>query len=71
MILYKVTTELKTTWWIKVLRFFHVKRKRLEFEIYLNYDGYNIGELLYSSVEKYKILDKEIPILPEEILKKP
>ncbi len=59
MILYKVTTELETSKWLKVLRFFRVKRKRTEFEICLNYDGYNIGELLYSSAGRYKILGKE------------
>jgi hypothetical protein len=59
MIIYKVTTELKTPWWVKVLRFFRVKKGRTEFEICLNYDGYNIGELLLSSAGQYKILGKE------------
>jgi hypothetical protein len=59
MVIYKVTTELKTYWWMKALRFCRIKKKRKEFEIYLNYDGYNIGELLLSSAGRYKILDKE------------
>ncbi len=32
MVTYKVTTELTTPWWLKVLRFFRIKKKREEFE---------------------------------------
>lgn len=59
MTIYKVTTELKTTWWVKLLRFLRIKKERVEFEICLNCGDYNIGELLYSSAGQYKILDKE------------
>lgn len=59
MTAYKVTTELKTTWWLKVLRFCRIKKKRTEFEIFLNHNGYQIGELLLSSTGRYKILAKE------------
>lgn len=55
MTVYKVTAELKTTWWLKVLRFCRIKKKRKEFEIYLNYNGYEVGDRLQS----LKILDKE------------
>jgi hypothetical protein len=60
MILYKVTTELKTSWWMKILRFLRVKKERTEFEICLNYGGYNIGDMLHSGISgKLKILEKE------------
>lgn len=55
MTLYKVTTELKTTWWMKALRFCRIKSKRTELEIYLNYNGYEVGDMIH----KLKILDKE------------
>ncbi len=60
MTAYKVTTELKTTWWLKVLRFCRIKKKRTEFEIFLNYNGYKIGDMIHSGIGgKLKILDKE------------
>lgn len=37
---YLVTTELKTTLWVRVCRFFKLNKKRKEFYITLNYDGY-------------------------------
>lgn len=55
MTIYKVTTELKTTWWLKVLRFCRIKSKRTEFEIFLNHNGYQIGGM----IESLKILEKE------------
>ena len=33
MVTYKVTTELKTSWWLKILRFFRLKSKREDFEL--------------------------------------
>ena len=58
MTIYKVTTELKTTWWLKVLRFCRVKKNRTEFEIFLNYNGYKVGDVIYSTTN-LKILEKE------------
>lgn len=58
MTIYKVTTELKTTWWLKVLRFCRIKKNRAEFEIFLNYNGYKIGDVIYSTTS-LKILEKE------------
>lgn len=55
MTVYKVTAELKTTWWLKALRFCRVKSKRTEFEIFLNHNGYQIGDM----IESLKILEKE------------
>ncbi len=55
MTIYRVTTELKTTWWLKVLRFCRIKKNRTEFEIFLNYNGYQIGGM----IESLKILEKE------------
>lgn len=37
---YLVTNELKTTLWVRFCRFFKLKKKREEFYITLNYDGY-------------------------------
>lgn len=63
MTIYKVTTELKTTWWLKALRSTlipHILRKknRKEFEIFLNYNGYKVGDVIRSTVH-LKIIDKE------------
>jgi hypothetical protein len=33
---YKVTLEIKTPWWLKLLRFFRIKEKRTDFELELN-----------------------------------
>jgi hypothetical protein len=58
MTIYKVTTELKTTWWLKLLRFCRVKKNRTEFEIFLNFNGFKIGDIIYS-ITNLKILEKE------------
>ena len=58
MTIYKVTTELKTTWWLKALRFCRIKKNRTEFEIFLNYNGYKVGDVIYSTTN-LKILEKE------------
>lgn len=55
MTIYKVTTELKTTWWLKVLRFCRIKSKRKVFQMYLNYNGYEVGDM----IDSLKILEKE------------
>ena len=43
---YKVTTELKTPWWLKLLRFFRIKDKRQEFEIVFKKDWFRIGDVI-------------------------
>ena len=43
MTTYTVTTELTTPWWLKLLRYFRLKKKRESFEIVLNWDRYNIN----------------------------
>lgn len=58
MTIYKVTTELKTTWWLKALRFCRVKKKRTEFEIFLNHNGFKIGDIIQGTTY-LKILEKE------------
>lgn len=45
---YLVTTELKTTWWMKFLRFIKLKPKRNEFFLMLGSDGFKSGEYLYA-----------------------
>lgn len=57
MIRYKVTTELKTVWWLKVLRFFRIKNKREEFELCFQHVGYEEGDILTTTNNsKIKIL---------------
>lgn len=46
---YTVTSELKTPWWLKILRFFRVKNKREDFTILLKYDGYKINDIILST----------------------
>lgn len=57
---YIVTAELKTSWWLKFLRFFRVKNKKEDFTILLNYDGYNINDIILatSKGEGLKILNR-------------
>jgi hypothetical protein len=54
---YLVTTELKTPWWLKLLRFFRIKNKREEFKIALDYSYYKKGDILLTgSYQKLIIL---------------
>lgn len=46
MVTYLVTTELKTFWWWKVLRFFRLKSKREEFEIVFTENYFKKGHIL-------------------------
>ena len=56
---YKVTTELKTPWWLRLLRFFHIKQKRQEFELLIGYEGFNRGDVLSSGFhQEILILEK-------------
>lgn len=43
---YKVTTELNTSFWTKVFRFFNLRKKRDEFEILSSYEGYKKNDIL-------------------------
>lgn len=58
---YTVTSELKTPWWLKLLRFFRIKNKREEFTILLKYDGYNINDIILatSKGKDLKVLNKK------------
>ena len=57
---YIVTTEVKTSWWLKILRFFRIKNKREDFTILLTYDGYNINDIILSTSKgvDLKVLNK-------------
>ena len=57
---YTVTTEVKTSWWLKILRFFRIKNKRECFTILLTYDGYNINDIILSTSKgvDLKVLNK-------------
>ncbi len=52
MVTYKVTSELKTPWWLKLLRFFRIKSKREEFYLYLDYKPFKKGEILRAGITK-------------------
>lgn len=43
---YIVSFELKTVWWKKVLRFFHLIPPRLDFAINVRYDLFNVGDVM-------------------------
>ncbi len=59
MITYKVTTELKTPWWLKLLRFFRIKNKREEFELQFDADWLRVGDILDNGSIDIKITDKK------------
>jgi len=46
MTVYKVTTELKTPWWLRLLRFFRVKDKRKDFELTFEKPWFKEGDIL-------------------------
>lgn len=43
---YKVTTELATSRWKKILRWFRIIKSREEFKIVLVYSHFNVGDVL-------------------------
>ena len=56
---YKITTELKTPWWLKLLRFLRLKERRQEFDLILGYDGFNKGDVLSNGFhQEMLILEK-------------
>jgi hypothetical protein len=56
---YKVTLELKTPWYIKALRFLSLKKKRVEFDLILSGDHYKAGDILTSIATEVLIIDKQ------------
>lgn len=54
MVTYNVTTELKTSLWLKLLRFLRIKSKRTDFEIVMSKDWYTKNEIV-SSGDGYNI----------------
>jgi len=59
MATYKVTTELKTPWWLKLLRFFHIKKKREWFEIAFHGGSFSSMDLLKSEKGTIKIIGRK------------
>lgn len=59
MTTYKVTTELKTPWWLKLLRFFRIKKKREEFEISFKKDWFRIGDIIDNGSVDIKIIGRK------------
>ena len=56
MTTYLVTTELKTPWWLKLLRFFRIKSKRQEFYITFVTTPYEPNEIIDTGNSKIKII---------------
>lgn len=46
MTIYTVTTELRTNWWLKILRFFFIKKGIEKFEICMNSSSFKKGDIL-------------------------
>jgi len=55
MVRYKVTTEIKTALWKKILRWFKIIPKLPVFTLILNAD-FRVGHVLYGGQGKVKIL---------------
>ena len=56
MTTYLVTTELKTSWWLKLLRYFRLKNKREEFYLSFVSTPYEKGDILDTGNCKIKII---------------
>lgn len=57
--IYKVTTELRTPWWKKLLRFLRIIKKREEFLLTFYGDYFKAREILDSGMKSYvKIVSK-------------
>ena len=69
MTTYLVTTELKTPWWLKLLRYFRLKKNRESFEIVLNWGKYNINDIIVATSrgEDLKVLAKRLQTKEEFI----
>lgn len=57
MVIYKVTTELRTPWWLKILRFFRLKNKREEFEVQFEKDWWQKGDIIRTNNCNALVLD--------------
>lgn len=57
MITYKVTTELKTPWWLKLLRFSRLKSKREEFEVHFEKGWWQKGDVIRTNNCNALVLD--------------
>lgn len=58
---YNVTMELKTPWWRKLSRCLKIVKPREEFEILMNIDSFNTGDILQSDGDNtLKIIDKNV-----------
>lgn len=58
MVSYKVTTEIRTSRWLKVLRFLRIKSKREEFEICFDKDLFRLGDIINNGSNDIKIIGK-------------
>lgn len=69
MTTYLVTTELTTPWWLKLLRFFRLKKNRESFEIVLNWNKYNIINIILATSrgKDLKVLAKRLQTKEEFI----
>jgi len=56
MTTYLVTTELKTPWWLKLLRFFRIKNKREEFKMMFDYDRYKENHIFCIYKQDLKVI---------------
>lgn len=59
MTTYIVTTEIRTPWWLKLLRYFRIKKKRKDFYLTLNDNFFKSGDILATGVLKLKIVGKQ------------
>ena len=57
---YRVTTEMRTPWWVRLLRFFRLKAKREEFELVLESDVFKKGDRLNLGSDVIVLILKEI-----------
>ena len=56
---YRVTTELKTSWWLKLLRFFRIKYKRTDFYLIFEKNWFKEGEIINTGNCYVKIIKLE------------
>ncbi len=56
MTTYLATAELKTSFWLKLLRFFRIKSKREDFEITFDKPWFRIGDMIDSGSIDIKIV---------------
>lgn len=60
-VLYTVTQELHTPWWLKLFRFLRLAKKMKTFQLTFDFDWYGFGDLLYvESGGPFKIVDVHV-----------